>query len=328
MRKFWRENGTLKNLAKEQHADSLPIPPTVLETIARDEKLSPIGEADFARLAKFFQEQEVYFRDWAERELQSKDVLLTWAKRVPQLLEIIRRNTRIITEPMFEDSLDQLKQAIEKFVDGENYVVFLHGDNITDAQKHSTFFLAKKLGFPPKNFITEKDLQNRQIQDFLNNGGKVIIADDASYSAQNINDHLFDIQQAAPKFQPKNLHVSLVGTTNTALKRLKESGLESIHASYRIPELRDVFQPDDYRILRFMNRPDHQGESVQIVTSPEEVLTLFWQKVPDNFCHPLRKWYNKFWDGKKHHFWPGYLVDDSPTGIHPSYRDGKTFLYS
>lgn len=314
---------------QENWRQSLPIPPTVEEILLTHPEQSPISEADFERVATFFRLQQKYFQELAEKETdpERQTILLNWANRLPTLAEVIRENTRLITESAFSEALPIIKQKVEEFVGEDPYIVFLHGDNLAEAQHHSTLYVAQQMGLPENCYVSASELLEPGIQDFINNGGKVVIVDDASYSSQNISDHLMDIESACPNFHKEQLFVGVVAATNEAMELVSEEGVR-LETVYRVPQLEEVLESEDYRILRFLHRPDSEGKSVQILCNWREVLTLFWQKVPDNFCHPLRKWDNKYWDGRRHHYWKGYLVDDSPKGIHPNYRAGKTFIYS
>jgi len=312
--------------------DSLPLPPRVIDVIERMPEECPLTEEDFARLEGFFDSQVDYYQSLADSadSDEHREIYTNWANRVPEIFQIVRENTRMIPEILFTMSVKALAQKIEQnYPDGE-YLVFLHGDNLDDAKNHSTFFLAQQMKISPEKFITKAEMNDPAIQDKIQAGIPILIIDDAAYSGQNVIEHKFDIERSLPELNSEQLHTYFVGLTKDAEKRMREDGIANINAILAIPELKDIeeFDADDFRIIRFMQRLDDHGDSTQLMARWDHVLTFLWQKVPDNFCHPLRKWYNKYWDGENHHFWDGYLVDDSPTGIHPNYRGGKTYTYS
>lgn len=312
----------------------LPLPPTYEETVRSGES-SPIRESDFDRLQADFSRQQEYYSALAnkaehENNTQNAEKYRRWASRIPDLFLLIKENTRVITEKMVDRELDGMRHTIDSFVGSKDYYVLLHGDNLQDATHHSTYYLAQKLHLPSDRYICQSDLTTPTVRNKIANGTKIIIVDDAAYLGLNIVEHINDITFNDIPLRRNQVFVNLIGITNTACARIIDQvgSFTRANAVYRIPELGDFLEEEDYSILRFMERIEPDGSLLQIPTNSAEVLTLFWQKVPDNFCHPLRKWNNRAWDGKKHIFFPGYLVDDSPGGIHPEYRRGKTFIYS
>lgn len=325
--RFERKGYTPRSL--EIVLNSLPLPPTYDEVVAENPEHSPLNEEDFQRLYDFFIDQIQYYQSFADNEQnpEVQKVFVTWVQRIPELFHVIRENTRIITEPLFQEALEQMRKKIYAFIGDSPYLVLLHG-NDKDAMNHSTYFISRQLDIPEEKLISEHDLKDPEIQKYIQDGVKVVIIDDASYSAGNILSHLRNIEKVS-FIREDQMMVSLVGITSVSVQNLqREFPMVLLTSEYRIPILSEILENDDYRILRFMHRPNDEGDSEQIPAQYHEVLTLFWQKVPDNFCRPLRKFTNKWWDGEQHHFYPGYLVDDTPNGIFPSYRKGKTFIYS
>lgn len=324
---FWK-NRHEGEKPREFDIEKLPLPTTVQEVLRKNPEESPIKPEDFARVKAFFRTQKAYYQKLADENPDSSDMFIQRAERIPEIYRIVESQTRVITEKDFNSAVLKVKRSVEQALGQSPYLVFLHGKNPDEAKLHSTFYLANKLSLPAEKYITKADLSRPDVIDHLKNGGKVLIVDDAAYFGGNITEHLYDIQRVFPDFSPKNLVVSLVAITKMAYKTLKDNGLDSISAQYRIPQLDEILEYDDLRIARFMERKDDRGDLVQIPSESREVLTLLWQKVPDNFWGPLQKWKNKYWDGKKHHYWPGYLVDNTASGILPSYRGGKTFMNS
>ncbi len=206
-----------------------------------------------------------------------------------------------------------------------------------EARAHSTYYVAQKLGISIEHFVTEADLQRPEIQQFIKDGGKIIIPDDAAYSGANIDKHLRELEGEDRKIQSQQVLVLLVGITTAASKKLDswDGVLPEISAEIRIPEVKEVLQNkdgvNDYQILRFMKRLGRNDRLEQLMVDGSQVLSLFWQKVPDNFLRVLRQVDNEWWDGSQYRSWDGYLVKDlpgDPRSIHPDYRNGRTFSHS
>lgn len=315
----------------ESFVDTLPLPPTAIEVMQANPDACPITEADFARLKSFFDEQVTYYEGLAKTHAQP--IYQQWADRIPGLYDTIRSNVRLITKEAFDASIGTMKQDIERFVGQDPYLCFLHGKDMEEAKLHSTYSVAQKLGIPEDHYVTEADFARPEIQEFVKRGGKIVIADDAVYGADNLHLHINAIEGDDRKIQPGQVLVSVVGMTRDATEYIEGWGVPlEVTAQYRIPTVDEVLEDhdgvNDYRILRFMNRVGRNGEQEQLVVLNFQVLTLFWQKVPDNFVKALRKHDNRWWDGDNYQYWNGYLVDDTPDGIHPDYRQGMVFQHS
>lgn len=322
----------------EAAIEMLPMAPTYQELVDAGYDDLPINEEDWQRLENFFKAQVGYYRQLAQEARDKNNVdseedakyFEMCADRIPELYQLIKDNFRIITQEDYMQCVAWLKEELAPEMDGD-YIVIMHGKDLDEAKKHSTYMVANDMELDPQNFISSAELSSPEIVARINQGAKIFIVDDGAYSSSNISDHIRDLKDSGAKITQGQVRISVVGATGYAIKKFYDMDIKpEVSVAYRIPQFSEIPGVDQYdcRIMRFMQRVDHENNNIQLLSQFSEVLTMFWQKVPDNMLSQLRKQKNHWWDGKNHNYFDGWLVNDMPDGIYPDYRAGTRFMYS